>query len=103
MHDLCRLTVDAGRLDEAEHLANEYEHGIRCARGPNHPDNVIALANRGLIQRLRGNLATARPFYQKAADEARRILGLEHPATRAAEREYTVLLESLDTPKAAAP
>ena len=78
VRDLCLLEVDRGRLDAAEALADEYERGIRCARGPKHPDNVAALANRGLIQLLQGRPAEAEPFYRRAAEEARRILGHDH-------------------------
>jgi eukaryotic-like serine/threonine-protein kinase len=98
VNDLCRLAVETERFDVAEPLAFEYEHGIRCARGPNHPDNVTALANQGLICRLRGKLAEAIPFHQKAAQEAKRILGPTHPTTVAVEREYAELLGKLNKP-----
>jgi eukaryotic-like serine/threonine-protein kinase len=98
INDLCRLAVEIKRFDVAAPLAYEYEHGIRCARGPNHPDNVTALANRGLICRLQGKLAEALPFHEKAAQEAKRILGPTHPATTAAERDYAALVETLKSP-----
>jgi tetratricopeptide (TPR) repeat protein len=94
--DLCRLAVETEQFDVAEPLAYEYEHGIRCARGPNHPDNVTALTNRSLICRLRGKIAEAKSFQEKAVQEAKRILGPTHPVTTAAEREFAVLLENLD-------
>ena len=84
VRDLCLLGMDRRRLAEAEALADEYEHGIRCAWGPKHPDNVSALANRGLIRLLQGKPDEAEPFYRQAADEARRILGPEHPIALAA-------------------
>ena len=88
--------MDRGRFSEAEALADEYERGIRCARGPKHPDNVSALANRGLIPLLRGRPAEAEPFYRQALDEARRILGPEHPTTLAAESEHARVLRELE-------
>ena len=98
VNDLCRLAVETKQFDVAEPLAYEYEHGIRCARGPNHPDNVNALANQGLICRLQGKLAEAIPFHEKAAQEAKRILGPTHPATTSAEREYAALLDIRNNP-----
>jgi tetratricopeptide (TPR) repeat protein/predicted Ser/Thr protein kinase len=80
VRELCLLAVDRGNMAEAETLAIEFEHGIRCAFGPKHPDNVAALANRGLILRLRGQISEAIPFYRRAAEEALRILGPDHPS-----------------------
>lgn len=103
VNDLCRLAVSTGRFEVAGPLAYEYEHGIRCARGPNHPDNITAIANRGVISRLQGNLAEAVLHQQKAADEAKRILGPDHPATAAAERESLALRKRLDGETASKP
>ena len=91
VRELGLLALDRGDLAEAEALAIEFEHGIRCAFGPKHPDNVAALSNRGLILRLRGRLPEAIPFYRRAADEALRILGPDHPITRAANEELARL------------
>jgi tRNA A-37 threonylcarbamoyl transferase component Bud32/tetratricopeptide (TPR) repeat protein len=88
VHDFCLLEVARRRFNAAAALADEYERGIRCARGPKHPDNVTAQANLGLIQLLRGRPDLAEPFYRKAADEARRILGDDHAITRAAVAEH---------------
>ncbi|WP_165070631.1 serine/threonine-protein kinase [Paludisphaera rhizosphaerae] len=103
VNDLCRLAVATARFNVAEPLAYEYEHGIRCARGPNHPDNVTAIANRGLISRLQGKLAEAVSYQQKAAEEARRILGPDHPTTASVEREYLALRERLNQEASAKP
>jgi eukaryotic-like serine/threonine-protein kinase len=84
VRDLCLLELDRRHFDAAGALADEYERGIRCSRGPKHPDNVTALANLGLIQLLRGRPDLAEPFYRRAADEARRILGEGHAITLAA-------------------
>jgi serine/threonine protein kinase len=92
MYQLCALLMRKKDLDEAESLAVEFERGIRCARdGPKHPDNVAALRNLGLIRRLRGKPTEAEPYYRRAADEARRILGPDHPTTRAAIDEFESL------------
>ncbi len=88
VRELCLLAVDRRKFAEAEALAFEYEHGIRCAFGPKHPDNVAALSNRGLIRRLRGRVAEAEPFYRQAAEEADRILGPDHHLTQLARDEH---------------
>jgi serine/threonine protein kinase len=98
VRDLCLLEVDLRHLDEASALADEYERGIRCARGPKHPDNVTALANLGLIQALRGRLDRAEPFYRRAAEEARRILGEDHTITRHAVAEHARVAASAASP-----
>ena len=49
INQLGLLLQDRGKLDEADSLAIEYEHGIRCLFGTKHPDNVTALANRGRV------------------------------------------------------
>ena len=95
VRNLCLLEVDRGRLKAAEALADEYERGIRCARGPKHPDNVTALSNLGLIRILQGRPAEAEPFYQRAAEEARRILGDDHSITRDAVAEHGRILRDL--------
>jgi hypothetical protein len=95
VRNLCLLEVDRGRLKEADALADEYERGIRCARGPKHPDNVTALSNLGLIRVLQGRPAEAEPFYKRAAEEARRILGDDHPTTHAAVAEHARILRDL--------
>ena len=43
---LGNLLQDRGKLELADSLALEYEHGIRCQFGTKHPDNVTALASR---------------------------------------------------------
>ena len=98
VRDLCLLEVDRHRLEDASSLADEYERGIRCARGPKHPDNVTALANLGLIQLLRGHPERAEPFYRRAADEARRILGEDHAITRAAVLEHARVAQDATLP-----
>jgi tetratricopeptide (TPR) repeat protein len=98
VRELCLLAADRGELAEAESLAVEYEHGIRCAFGPKHPDNVAALSNRGFIRLLRGHPVEAEPYYRQAAEEALRILGPDHAATLNARSEHArVLLQATAT------
>ena len=74
-------------LDEANTLALEYENGVRCLWGTRHPDNVTALANLGQLRRNQGKIAEADAYDRRAAEEAKRILGPEHPRTIEAEKK----------------
>ena len=48
INQLGLLLQEQGKLDEAEALALEYEHGVQCLWGTKHPDNVVAItASRG--------------------------------------------------------
>lgn len=82
---LSRLLRERRRFAEAKDLAYRYAHDIQCARGSKHPDLIVALSNQGDVARDQGRPAEAERYYRQAAVEAGRILGPEHPATRAAE------------------
>jgi eukaryotic-like serine/threonine-protein kinase len=82
---LSRLLRERRKFDQAGQLAYQYAHDIRCARGSNHPDLIVALTNQGDVERDRVRPAEAEQFYRLAVDEARRILGPDHPTTRSAE------------------
>jgi hypothetical protein len=68
-------------------MAYEYEHSVRCAFGPKHPENVVALKDRGRVFWLRGLPEEAEAYYRRAAEEARRIFGPGHPITVSAEED----------------
>jgi hypothetical protein len=59
---------------------------------------VKAQTNLGLIRRLRGKPSEAEPYYRRAAEEARHILGPDHPTTLAAVAEYDRLFPSRSGP-----
>jgi hypothetical protein len=82
---LSRLILGRRRFDEARELAARYAHDIRCARGSNHPDLILALTNQGDVARDAGQGDQAGEYYRYAALEASRIFGPDHPTTRAAE------------------
>ena len=87
------LLQDRGKLDEADELALEYEHGIRCLFGTKHPDNVTALAGRGRVRLNQGRLDEAELLYEAAAAESSRILGADHPRTLAALDDHARVLQ----------
>jgi eukaryotic-like serine/threonine-protein kinase len=101
IRNLCLLLADRARFREADELAHEYEHGIRCARGPKHPDNVAALANRGLIRLLEGKPGGAEPYYRQALEASQRILGADHPVTVATASELARVVRDLEATKRA--
>ena len=64
INQLGLLLQDQGKLDEAETLALEYEHGIRCLFGTKHPDNVVAITTRGRLRLNQGRLDEAELLYK---------------------------------------
>ncbi len=85
---LSRFVRDRGGIAEAEKLASQYEHDVRCALGPDHFENVVALINRGDLNRDQGKFDRAESLFHHAAVEAARILGREHPTALAAQAYY---------------
>ncbi len=98
VYRLSRLLIDRQRLNEAKDLAYRYAHDIQCARGSNHPDRIVALTNQGDVARAAGRHDEALVYYRQAAVEAGRILGPEHPATRAAEANLAGFLGARGEP-----
>jgi tetratricopeptide (TPR) repeat protein len=92
INELGLLLQDRGKLGEADALAIEYEHGIRCLFGTKHPANVTALANRGRARLSQGLIDEAEILYERAAAEASRILGPAHPRTLAALADHSRVL-----------
>src|SRR5262249_62314991 len=70
VYELSRLLREQGKFAEADPLAYQFAHDIRCARGPNHPDNVVALTNQAELDRASGRFDLAARHYQEAAAEA---------------------------------
>jgi hypothetical protein len=50
-------------------------------RGPEHPDTATSLNNLALLLQAQGDLAGARPLYERALAIREKMLGLEHPDT----------------------
>ena len=62
---------------------------------PEHPDNILAIANQGDVFSDQGKLTQAEPYYRQAAVEAKRILGAEHRSTLAAVNNHASVLSKL--------
>jgi hypothetical protein len=92
---LSRLLRERGKLDDAQRLAYDYAHSVQCTRGSNHPDLITALRNQGDVARDQDKLAEAEQYYHRAAVEAARIHGADHPSTRAAEKARSELLRAM--------
>jgi tetratricopeptide (TPR) repeat protein/predicted Ser/Thr protein kinase len=98
IRNLCLLELDRGRFRAAEALAHQYEHGIYCARGgQKHPDYITALANQGLIRLLQGRRTEAEPYYGRAVEAARRILGSDHPVTQKAVEDHARVVREIES------
>jgi tetratricopeptide (TPR) repeat protein len=54
-----------------------------CERvlGPAHPDTANSINNLGYLLRAQGDLAGARPYYERALAVCERVLGPAHPDT----------------------
>ncbi|MBK8931881.1 MAG: tetratricopeptide repeat protein [Chloroflexi bacterium] len=52
------------------------------ALGPDHPDTATSLNNLGYLLQAMGNLAEARPYYQRALAIVEKSLGANHPNTK---------------------
>ncbi|MBV8215171.1 MAG: hypothetical protein JOZ08_18340 [Verrucomicrobia bacterium] len=59
--------------------------------GPEHPDTLRTCFDLARCLRAKSELRGAAPFAQRAADGARKVLGLEHPDTK----QYEQLLHEL--------
>ncbi len=60
---------------------------------PQHPDTALSLNNLGALLRAQGDLAGAKPYYERALAIREAVLGPQHPDTRTSRDR----LASLDT------
>ena len=95
---LSRFVRDRGGFAEAEKMAYLYQHDVQCALGSSHFENVVALINRGELNRDQGKLDDADKLLRHAAVEAARILGREHPTALAAQAYYDRFLRQTGRP-----
>ena len=63
--------------------------------GPRHPDTALSLNNLGALLDSLGDLAGARPYYERAVEIAEERLGAEHPNTRILRGNLTRLLAKM--------
>jgi tetratricopeptide (TPR) repeat protein len=61
------------------------------ALGPEHPDTAQTLNNLAVLLKTQGDLAGARPLYERALVIWEKALGPEHPETNQARRNLAIL------------
>ncbi len=62
--------------------------------GPEHPDTAASLNNLGYLLQAQGDLAGARPYYERALAIRERVLGPEHPDTAGSLNNLGYLLQA---------
>jgi tetratricopeptide (TPR) repeat protein len=65
---------------------------IEKALGAEHPDTATSLNNLAGLLKRQGDLAGARPLYERALAIFEKVLGPEHPSTARSRRNLTTLL-----------
>jgi hypothetical protein len=65
--------------------------------GPEHPDTATSLNNLGSLLQAQGDLAGARPYYERALAVRERVLGPEHPDTATSLNNLGNLLQDQGT------
>ena len=71
----------AGRYDAAAVHARTYLEARREVLGPRHLDTAAGLNNLAIMLQMSGDLAAARPLYERASEIQREVLGPRHPDT----------------------
>jgi tetratricopeptide (TPR) repeat protein len=62
--------------------------------GPEHPHTATRLNNLGSLLQVQGDLAGARPYYERALAIAEAVLGLQHPYTATSLNNLGLLLQA---------
>ena len=97
INQLGLLLQDRGKLDEADALADEYEHGVRCLWGTKHPDNVTAMASLARVRLSQGRLDVAELLYEAPRPKRAGSWG-RTPRTLAAD-DYARVLRRTASPR----
>src|SRR6266550_2951792 len=74
----------AGNLDEAIPIGQEFLELCQKALGPDHRGTAIALNNLGLMYRSIGDYAKAEPLFKRALKITEKTLGPDHRDTATA-------------------
>jgi CHAT domain-containing protein/tetratricopeptide (TPR) repeat protein len=84
-----------GQYPEALRLARQVAELSRQALGEDHPDTAASLNNLGALLQAMGDLAGARPHYERALAIHRRVLGEDHPDIAASLNHLGLLLQAM--------
>ena len=71
--------------------------------GPEHPDTATSLNNLAVLLQAQGDLAGARPLFERALAIREKVLGAEHPDTATSLGNLGRLLRDLGQPDKAEP
>ena len=70
---------DQRRYADAEPLFKEIHDRVRLTLGRNHLKTCVAITDMAFLSTLRNHFDVAEPLYQRARDQAQRLLSTEHP------------------------
>ena len=90
-----RLCWRMGRWEEAVPLNKDILEQVAAEYGKTGNEYAAALNNLGMIYDNIGRYAEAAPLFKEAVEIMERVLGVEHPNTKAARGNYEVLLAEM--------
>ena len=82
-HLLTQVGVYLGERAQFSEAQSVLERAVRTCEqslGPDHPDTIASLTSLGFLIRTQGDLAGARPYFERAVTASDRALG-QHPQT----------------------
>jgi tetratricopeptide (TPR) repeat protein len=89
-----QIVIEAGRYSSAAQWWRETLEAVEASLGPDHPDTAASLSNLALLLRNQGDLAGARPLYERALAISEKALGPEHPDTATSLNNLAHLLQA---------
>src|SRR5580704_2179968 len=75
------MRTDAARFSSVTGLWREAASGIEDRLGPGYRDTATSLNSFGFLLRIQGDLAGARPLFERALAIVEKALGPDHPDT----------------------
>ena len=88
------IVFDAGRYSIMAPRWRETLEDVKSSLGPEHPDTATCLNNLASVLQAQGDLAGARPLYERALAICEKALGPEHPDTAASLNNLACLLQA---------
>lgn len=90
LNGLARIAYERGIYQQAETL---YQQALKIReKNPSHPDLGETLSDMAQLYSAQGKYKQAERFFERALDSKRKGLGLTHPITLQAEKDYVDLL-----------
>jgi tetratricopeptide (TPR) repeat protein len=66
--------------------------------GPDHPDTATSLDNLAFLLQAQGDLAGARPLYERALAIREKVLGPDHPDSATSLNNLALLVQAQGSP-----